>query len=202
MPKKLFYNLTEEKQAIIVKAAFEEFLNHIYADSSINRIVLSAQISRGSFYLYFEDKLDIYLFTTGKILETQSSKFLSVVTEQENMNLFTFFKALFLFNIELLSDSEYSQYFKNLYLGMNYDIWLYLRSKQREIKEEVLNQLVFEKTIDTSNDYIEALTSILEMINREMITKKIFEDLSGNNILKLYEARIQLINKEGAKKHE
>ncbi len=197
MPKKLFYNLSEEKQEIIFKAAFEEFLKHQYMDASINKIVQNSMISRGSFYLYFENKLDIYLFTTGKILETQSKIFLLEALNKSDSDMFTFFRELFLFNINLLSDSKYSQYFKNLYLGMNYDIWSYIRSKQRTIREDVYKQQTFGNMIDTQNEYVEALTSILEMINRDMLTKIIFEDISVETILKLYDIRIELLKKKG-----
>lgn len=156
-------------------------------------------ISRGSFYLYFEDKLYIYLFTTGKILETQSKIFLSKAMNKANSDVFTFFRELFLFNINLLSDTKYSQYFKNLYLGMNYDIWSYIRSKQRTIREDAYKQLTFGSMIAIQNEYVEALTSVLEMINRDMLTKKIFEDISVENILRLYDIRIELLKKEGGK---
>ena len=199
MPKKLFYNVSEEKQEIIFKAAFEEFSKHQYMDASINQIVKNSMISRGSFYLYFEDKLDIYLFTTGKIIENQSKLFLSKAEKTKSLDVFEFYKELFLFNINLLSDTKYSQYFKNLYLGMNYDIWSYIREKQRTIRENAYKQLTIGNIGDKPNEYTETLMSILEMINRDMLTKKIFEDLSRESILRLYDIRIDLLKKNEGK---
>lgn len=196
MPKKLFYNLSEEKQEIIIKAAFEEFSKHQYMDASINKIVQNSMISRGSFYLYFEDKLDIYLFTTSKIIENQSKLFLSKAEKIKSLDVFVVYKELFLFNINLLSDTKYSQYFKNLYLGMNYDIWSYIREKQRTIRENAFKELIIGNIGDSPNEYAEALMSILEMINRDMLTKKIFEDLNRETILRLYDIRIELLKKK------
>ena len=199
MPKKSFFNLREDKQALIFTAAFEEFSENQYMDASINKIVQKSMISRGSFYLYFEDKLDVYLFTTGKVMEKKSREFLSQVLSEESADVFKIFRELFLFNINLLSDPVYSQYFKNLYLGMNYDIWNYIRKKQRTIRENVFKQLSIGHTGEGPNEYAEALISILEMINRDLLTKKIFEDLSLDSVLRLYDIRIELLKKVESK---
>jgi len=113
--------------------------------------------------------------------------------------VFKIFRELFLFNINLLSDPTYSQYFKNLYLGMNYDIWSYIRKKQRSIREDAYKQLGIENTGSRPNEYGEALISLLEMINRDLLTKKIFEDLSLDSVLRLYDIRVELLKKEERK---
>lgn len=59
MPKKTFYNLTQEKRGHIEAMALEEFENQIYEKVSISRIVKNARIAKGSFYQYFENKLDL-----------------------------------------------------------------------------------------------------------------------------------------------
>ena len=61
MPKTQFLNLSKEKRQKILLAAKEEFINYSFAEASINRIIKQADIARGSFYVYFEDKEDIYL---------------------------------------------------------------------------------------------------------------------------------------------
>ncbi|MEY8337784.1 TetR/AcrR family transcriptional regulator [Lachnospiraceae bacterium 62-35] len=59
MPTQRFYNLKEEKRMIIKQAAMEECARVPYAEISINKIIKAADISRGSFYTYFEDKDDM-----------------------------------------------------------------------------------------------------------------------------------------------
>lgn len=59
MIKKTFYNLPEEKRQRITEAIVDEFANAEDDKVSINRIVQKANISRGSFYQYFDDKLDL-----------------------------------------------------------------------------------------------------------------------------------------------
>ncbi len=73
MPKENFFKLKLEKREKIILAARDEFSLKPYDEVSINEIVSRSNISRGSFYLYFEDKWDIYSHllkcTFNKVLE-------------------------------------------------------------------------------------------------------------------------------------
>ena len=62
MPKETFYRLPGEKRKRIMAAAEREFLENSFEAASINRIIKEAAIPRGSFYQYFEDKKDIFLY--------------------------------------------------------------------------------------------------------------------------------------------
>ena len=57
-----FYRLPEEKRRLICDAAFKEFARAPIDKVFINRIIRDAEISRGSFYTYFEDKWDLLRF--------------------------------------------------------------------------------------------------------------------------------------------
>ena len=67
MPKNTFQNLSPEKKCKIFEAAVQEFSSRSFSEASINQIVKTAQIPRGSFYQYFEDKQDVYLFMCAEI---------------------------------------------------------------------------------------------------------------------------------------
>jgi len=67
MPKDTFYNLSEEKQKRIFEGALQEFSERRFSDASINQIVKNADIPKGSFYQYFADKEDLYLYVTEEI---------------------------------------------------------------------------------------------------------------------------------------
>ena len=62
MASERFYRLPEEKRRLICDAAFKEFARAPIDKVSINRIIRDAEISRGSFYTYFEDKWDLLRF--------------------------------------------------------------------------------------------------------------------------------------------
>lgn len=62
MPKQTFFNLSEEKKSRLLEAAYAEFSKVSLEEASINVIVQQSDISRGSFYQYFEDKEDLYFY--------------------------------------------------------------------------------------------------------------------------------------------
>jgi AcrR family transcriptional regulator len=59
MPTERFFHLPEEKRQRITNAARKEFSRVPFDGVSINQIIQSADIPRGSFYQYFSDKLDL-----------------------------------------------------------------------------------------------------------------------------------------------
>ena len=59
-----FDRLAEEKKERILQAARAEFLRNPYEKSSINRILADAEIPKGSFYQYFDDKSDLFSLCT------------------------------------------------------------------------------------------------------------------------------------------
>src|SRR4051794_4506798 len=59
MPKPKYETLEATKKNKLLEAAMKEFAAHGYELASINRILDAAEFSKGSFYYYFEDKLDL-----------------------------------------------------------------------------------------------------------------------------------------------
>lgn len=69
MPKKLFFELKDEKRTKIIETAISEFARYDYNNSSTNRIVKDAGISKGSLFKYFESKEDIYFYILDCVTE-------------------------------------------------------------------------------------------------------------------------------------
>jgi AcrR family transcriptional regulator len=61
MPTKRFENLDPGVKNRLLSAAAGEFAEHGFDHASLNRIIQIAKISKGSFYYYFEDKVDLYV---------------------------------------------------------------------------------------------------------------------------------------------
>lgn len=51
-----------DKSDELLKAALEEFSTNSYEDASLNKIIKNAGISKGTFYYYFQDKKDLYIY--------------------------------------------------------------------------------------------------------------------------------------------
>lgn len=66
MPKDTFMNLNEEKREKVEKAMEKEFARATFEKASVSRIVKDAEIPRGSFYQYFEDKEDAIRYIVQK----------------------------------------------------------------------------------------------------------------------------------------
>lgn len=73
MIKKTFYNLPYEKKAYYQRC-HKEFMERPNEKVSINRIIKTAEISRGSFYQYFDDKVDLIEIITKTMFEESSNK--------------------------------------------------------------------------------------------------------------------------------
>lgn len=62
MPTSTFFNLPPEKQRKLLRAAVGEFSQKPYGEVPLSRIIAGAGIPRGSFYQYFSDKTDLFVY--------------------------------------------------------------------------------------------------------------------------------------------
>ncbi|CCQ96540.1 putative Transcriptional regulator, TetR family [[Clostridium] ultunense Esp] len=67
MPKQTFFNLPLEKKQRIINATYDLFIKEAYEDVNIRMITSRAEISIGSFYKYFHDKDELYLYLMSEI---------------------------------------------------------------------------------------------------------------------------------------
>ena len=74
MPKSTFYNLNNEKREKIEKALKNEFSRNTFEKTSISNIIEEAQIPRGSFYQYFEDKEDALKYIIENFLNDEKEQ--------------------------------------------------------------------------------------------------------------------------------
>ena len=82
MPKQTYNNLDKDKKERLIEACLEEFSHYTFSDSSINRIIKNCDISRGSFYQYFENKEDCYMEILG-IIAQEKYEIIQVKTVDE-----------------------------------------------------------------------------------------------------------------------
>ncbi len=81
MPKDTFFNLTQEKRQKIICAAIDQFAQLHYSSVTINGIVKEAGIPKGSFYQYFENKDDLYIYLFTELGDTKIDLFESLKTK-------------------------------------------------------------------------------------------------------------------------
>ncbi len=91
MPKQTFLNLPEEKRQTITNTAIDEFAAFGFEASSINRIVTNSGISKGSFYQYFEDKMDVFRYLMDMLANEKIEFFKDRHPPSTNLDTFGYF---------------------------------------------------------------------------------------------------------------
>lgn len=120
MPSQTFFNLPEEKRGTITKIALDEFTIHNYNSASISRIVKAANIAKGSFYQYFKDKKDLYLYLLDLLSKTKSSFFQESSLPKSKLDFFEYLSWLLETSITFdltypsLSQLSYRAFYGNL----------------------------------------------------------------------------------------
>lgn len=94
MPKQTFFNLPDEKRQIIVNVAIEEFADYGFDAASINRIVANSGISKGSFYQYFADKLDLFKHLVDILAQEKREFFRDKHPPGANLDTFQYYRWL------------------------------------------------------------------------------------------------------------
>lgn len=204
MPKEVFVNLPEAKRKKFIEIALSEFASKPFDQVSVNSIIKEANISRGSFYNYFNNLDELFLFLFESVKEeryTYASKFI----KESKGNFFQFIRKLF--------DYDYHSYFyKEKYsLFRNY-VHFVRYNHHRSIKDEIIKPLVemsktqgdIEDIFDLSPYWIDTKTfyDIFEMImilTLDLFTASETNDLSQEEVFRIFNLRLSIIEK-GIKK--
>lgn len=76
MPQKTFLNLPEKRRKEIINASLEEFALNDYESASLSRIISKLGLAKGSFYRYFESKLDLYTYLSQYVNSLVAANFI------------------------------------------------------------------------------------------------------------------------------
>lgn len=110
MPTERFLRLPKEKIEAIRIAAAKEFMRVPLEEASINRIVHDADISRGSFYTYFEDKQDLLKWLIYAQAEQHFNNYIERLRENGG-DLWDMLESVFDRGMDLMERARSDQYF-------------------------------------------------------------------------------------------
>lgn len=119
MPKETFFNLAKEKQERILSAARIEFSRADLKDASVNQIIKLADIPRGSFYQYFEDKEDLYFYYLSNLGKQTKMNFETAFKESRG----DFFVAVELFSttfMTMILEGPDKEFYGHVFTGMDF----------------------------------------------------------------------------------
>ena len=113
MPKQTFFNLKDNKKEKIEQALIKEFGQASFEKASISNIIREADIPRGSFYQYFENKEDAISYIIGKFIKEEKEKIYSRLLKN-NGDIFQTSIDLYDHLIEVMSKTKNLNLFKNI----------------------------------------------------------------------------------------
>ena len=201
MPKNTFFNLPEDKKQTLMGAVRQEFSRVPLHQASITNIVKSANIPRGSFYQYFEDKEDAFFFLLNKHVEEKKSHFISIL-RKNNGDLFDTMTEFFRF---VLTEEENVHFLKNIFLNMTHRIESayarsFLEQDTDENFKETISSLINKSNLNISNDReIYYVMQIIKAVTFRNLIEKFARELSNEEAMKNYEIEINLL-KNGLKR--
>ena len=169
LPTETFLNLPKEKKNKILNAIKNEFARVPFEKVSINKIVQDAEISRGSIYMYFEDKKDML----SCVLSSYHDDIMSTVKESFNQNkgdIFAVFSDVLKFTAEFGTAKENIDFCRNIFSNQTVqnDILLHCESRSRKndffdwFKQYVDTKSLNLKNPDDVYDIIDILVSVTQ----------------------------------------
>lgn len=105
MPKVTYFNLSDVKQKRILDAAIDEFASVTFETAKLSVIIKKADIPRGSFYQYFEDKKDLYKYVLGKAGEAKMTYMAGLLENEEGKPFLILFKELYFAGMKFAAEN-------------------------------------------------------------------------------------------------
>lgn len=178
MPTTTFFNLPAEKRERLIQGAMEEFVKVPVNKASVSNIILNADISRGSFYQYFEDINDLYFYLIGLFYQNTHKLLMKSLMETEGkfMDAFHLFGNKYICSI--MRDKKVG-FYKNLYLNMNHQIHRkmnlflgHVNSRSlAEARDELVQKIDFDHLYlkNEEQDFGALLDFCMDIVNQTII---------------------------------
>lgn len=183
MPKQTFFNLDDDKREILIDALKKEFSRVNVHEASISNIVKRAGVPRGSFYQYFEDKEDAFLYVLesyGKI----NKEWLKAYLIETNGDLFETAALLFRRLLKNYSTKEHYQLFRHAFLNMNHKIeQAFTSDKVKEDMRRNMEELV--QYVDYSILFVDTREELFHLL-------KIIKAVTFHNFIEAFAHQLSI----------
>ena len=199
MPKSTFYNLNKDKKEKIKKAIRNEFSRNPLSKASISNIIEEAQIPRGSFYQYFEDKEDALKYILDEVAQKERKKIIDILNRNSGDIFKTSIESFDYILNKNINEKEI-QFLKNVVQEIkeeNIDFQLPIRSNFKSTVEKW--NINTESLNIKSEEDLKYILRILFIVTKtqimDVILKRISKEKARENLIK----QIQIL-KEGMTK--
>lgn len=200
MPKQTFFNLKEEKKKKIEKALIKEFSNNTFEKASISNIIAEANIPRGSFYQYFEDKEDAIYYIINKYLEKEKNRIYQYLLKNKG-DIFETAINIYEDTAKITEKNENEELFKNILQELKknninvFDEHKKILKSQRTIEKMINKTELNIENEEDLQDFLRILNVIIRAISMEVVLKKLTVEEGKQRLIREIE-----ILKKGMKK--
>ena len=196
MPTKTFYNLPECKREKLLEAIRRELSRVPVDEVSINKIIRAAEIPRGSFYQYFENKQDMlyYLLSEYRALLFGCAR---DSLQRNGGDLFQTMVSIFDFTYSYVVEDHL--FFQNLFSDIRIDIGFYTRGARENIFQGLIESIAPEISRAQLNIQCEAdfnnMCDILLLITGEAFASTFMDTSQQHSIRENYITRLELLKR-------
>ncbi len=164
MPTQTFTNLPAEKRIRIIQAAKEEFSQYSFYEASINRIIKESNIPRGSFYRYFENKEDLFLYLLDEY-KSDLFKQISSMIDNRKGDLFTLHLLLFDYITNKAMEPASSKFLINVFTRTDIKLAEHLMSFKDTREMEEHQEKIFNLVTESQLLKLENKEDLLHVMN-------------------------------------
>ncbi len=198
MPSKTFLNLNDEKKKKLLDAAKKEFSRARLSETSINKIIKEANISRGSFYMYFSDKEDLYAYLLSKH-RINGLKILIDCLKRSKGDIISAYEELYTIFLDKCLLEKEKNFFKNVFQNAN----LYIENKtgfccfaseeEKRLFQELKQTIDMKKLSTDAKESIEDMIMLLLNITMKSIIPVIFLEANKEKEKNHFQKSLKLI---------
>lgn len=204
MIKQTFYNLPITKRERIYQAIKTEFDRVPLDKISINSIIKEANISRGSFYQYFDDKGDLYDIFADRVMDSIKECFTNTLVKYKG-DLFATTEEVMSLHFIKVSQPKAKSQMQKFVPGVSVNAKSILdRICERSITyfNELIPNIDTRKfSFDNSPEDIRILFEMLMSISKNAIFDVLFMDIDTDEAIKIFNKKLKIV-KNGCLKKE
>lgn len=200
MPKQTFFNLPKSKQDLLISAGIKEFSRVPLNEAVISNIIATAEIPRGSFYQYFENKEDLFFYIFSLYGKKGEAAFISTLKKNNGDIVDTFidlFQRLMLF----LKNDEKRNFFRNAFSNMNHKVEnacapSFIKENHNKVIKEFMSSVDLKKLNVKDVSEIKPVMRVIKAVTIHNIMSNLANNISEEEAIRKYKLEMNLL-KEG-----
>ncbi|GHU82796.1 hypothetical protein FACS1894196_1680 [Clostridia bacterium] len=197
LPTKTFFNLPQEKRQKLLDAMHAEFSRVSFDEVSINQIVKTAGIPRGSFYQYFENKRDMLRYLLANYRQTMMRRARESL-EKGDGDLFAMFLDILDFTHAFVTEEKNNYFCKSVFsdLRINSDLFHWVGGRDLGEFGRALLPYVNMALLDIrGEDDFGDMLGVLLAVTGEAFAKAFFDRANYEDARLEYAIRLALLRR-------